>query len=709
MSLRYLFRYFLLLTLIVILSACQQDSPAIPTMSLATNTSESVSTPPPTTTILPITPVHTPTPLSRVIGIGNSAGLHPLLTIGKGTITAAPIYSPDGDQLAVPTAAGVYLYDAGSLDEIIRLPQPASFIAFSPNGDLLATSSVEGVLIWDTADGSRVSELVGNTSDFPWELTFSPDGEKVAAATSGNTIWIWSVRDGELLYTLEGNRLVFAPSNEMMAVLLYGDPHQVLLYDSTGETLVNQWPGQQMGFLPGDRLWIEKDSAVRVYDVANDTVTAPFTGSHAAFSPDGNSLALFSAGTISLFDVQKGRRVQTIVGNFAEVDGLTFSPDGTIMAGRTSVATCPDCIEYQNSLAFWRVADGARIFGIDFVENPFLPGFSPDSSSIAAATPDGVDFYETGDGTLFHSLIDFSFYISGVAFSPGGEILAIGRGLPFSNVSLWDLASGEEIMQLDKPEAYSTSSSLDIAFSPDGKILAMGDAFWQVVDGERLIDMELNMVDRHHSAASSMAISPDGENLAVGFGQSGLSLLDLSKGSFIQELEGFEAWVTSLSFSPDGGTLASVYAFPNYVVQLWKLPGGERRYTMEGENFWRAVFSPIGNILATIAVREEGGELTGTPAGVVQLWQASDGESIRELKIGDASSLAFSPDGSVMASGSADGILRLWNVESGELLIELAGHSDYITSLAFSPDGEVLATGSNDGTVMIWGIAELLQ
>ena len=106
-------------------------------------------------------------------------------------------------------------------------------------------------------------------------------------------------------------------------------------------------------------------------------------------------------------------------------------------------------------------------------------------------------------------------------------------------------------------------------------------------------------------------------------------------------------------------------------------------------------FSPNGKVLAA-----------GTAEGQVRLWRVADGQPLLtcEGHLGAVWSVAFSPDGRLLASASTDGTVRLWNVDTGQSLQTLAGHTHQVWSVAFSPDGRLLASGSTDGTVRLWEI-----
>jgi WD40 repeat protein len=112
---------------------------------------------------------------------------------------------------------------------------------------------------------------------------------------------------------------------------------------------------------------------------------------------------------------------------------------------------------------------------------------------------------------------------------------------------------------------------------------------------------------------------------------------------------------------------------PDYLVQVWKIPAGTSAFMLTGGHFTRVSYSADGSKLATVRANEAYDQY-GHPAGYVHIWNAGNGEQIRQLDLDDAVSLAFSPDGQILATGSLDGTLRLWEVPSGRLLVETRGH-----------------------------------
>lgn len=309
----------------------------------------------------------------------------------------------------------------------------------------------------------------------------------------------------------------------------------------------------------------------------------------------------------------------------------------------SGAALPPLSAENTADVAQLRTLQGYRVWSV---------AFTPDGRRVASGNEDGkVRVWDAGTGELLQTLTGHTGWALGLAISPDGAILASGDASANRScecaVRLWDLATGQSLRTL----SGHTAGVWSVAFSPDGLTLASGSwdgtvRLWQVTSGEALATL------KHGGHVLSVAFSPDGRLLASSGTDYTIRIWDASSGALLRTLEGPTGNVGYVAFSPDGRLLAS--ASDDDLIRLWDPASGELLRTLAGHKGW-------------------------------------------------VNGVAFSPDGRLLASGSHDHTVGLWDVGSGRLLRTLEGHTDVVLREAFSPDGRMLASASWDGTVRLWG------
>jgi WD40 repeat protein len=295
---------------------------------------------------------------------------------------------------------------------------------------------------------------------------------------------------------------------------------------------------------------------------------------------------------------------------------------------------------------------------------------------------------------------DLHRYLLSLAFTPNGRFLASAQG----KIKLWDVATGENTAKFEGDEGGISS----VAFSPDGETLAAG-----VIKGEGTAVKLWDMTTGKQKAAfngdpvSSIVFSPDGKVLASVSGVESIKLWDVRTG---QNTLTLKAWGTrSVAFSRDGRTLAS--ASMDATVKLWDLSSGKKTPLFEWVNGpWgtasSVAFSPDGMALAAGGATDLCSFAEGP--GSISLWDLASRKektSFRSASM-NIESVAFSPDGKTLATGSWDGKVQFWDTSTGKLKATVPGDSFSLQPVAFSPDGKLLATRGQRGCIALWAIPD---
>ncbi len=324
--------------------------------------------------------------------------------------------------------------------------------------------------------------------------------------------------------------------------------------------------------------------------------------------------------------------------------------------------------------------------------------YSPDGKMIAtgAINEGPIILWDAATGKELRRLEEEPGIRGGFVFSPDGKQLAWAK--EGSWVGLWDVATGKQLRRLKSRQRFAGGC---VAFSSDGKTLANSHGQAVVLYDVRTGAERRRLEGHPDPMIASIAFSPDGKLLAAGGWNKALVLWDTTTTKILHRLDAHEKQVPGVAFSADGKTLAS--ASHDRTARLWDVASGQEQqrfvheYKYNDDAIQTVHFVPGHPWLVTGGMR------------FIRVWDLATSKEVRRLP-GHfclcGCPVSFSPDGTKLAThGQEQGQIAVWELATGKRLTQTSGHRRAIGSVAFSPDGKTLATGSWDETLRLWAAA----
>ena len=662
--------------------------------------------------------------------------------LGKGDINRLR-FSPDGNELAIASSIGIWVYSVATGDELALLTGHTAGvrnIAFSLDGRMLASTANDRTLrLWDTESGQQLAVLSDRRISL-WSIAFSHDSTMIASGS--RTIQVWDVDTGNPIATLTGHTesigaLAFSPDGKTLTSGSWDDM-SIKLWDIATEELLSTHSGQTFVFSPDGKTFavISEDPATQSPEITNDTPQEPdrqgpsirlldivtgehlstFNGETLAFSPDGKTLASRDTdGTIRLWNPATGEQRRTcvppeptdtnqrppIVRHPAPQNNkLAFSPDGSTLLSLNDYRTI-------HTIQLWNVADGRLLSTTDTHAGPrriymFASAFSRDKPVFMSANETGAVHIlntATGDHLSTFTLKGHEDWGNTLGFSTDGTtLMSVGSLRQGDTVRSWDIDGNKEFAPMTLPQLTVSNAS---TFSPDGKTLAgVTDntntiALWDLQTGTQRATLV-----GHTWFVETITFSSDSGLLASGDRTGAIYVWDTASAHRKKTLKGHQIAVKALAFSPDSSTLASM---SHRSLRLWDIRTSTLRTTLiDQEDSGQAdtlvlAFSPDGKMLASVG------------RGKVLLWDAETHGLLSELARRGTriNTLVFSPDSAMLLIGCSDGTIEMWDTDAYALTSTIKPHTERIKALKFSPDGRTLASGSWDSTILLWHWASL--
>ncbi len=496
-----------------------------------------------------------------------------------------------------------------------------------------------------------------------WSLEYLPGGQQLVSSGFDNAARIWPENGNEATQTYtspHGAVIEVSPHPTEPIIACAEEEGYLTFYNYEQGTVVHsrqfadsdvncvQFHPDGTRYLTGD-----DDGNIRLWDYPAHTeryavpVTKPGVEC-LAFNAAGDLFASCDRTThVEIRETETGAVRFTLAGHEGRNTSLAFNPQGTLFASASRDGTA----------RIWDLKTGATVKVLTgHVSAVWAARFSPDGSHLATCGSDlTVRVWETKDWQVERIYRGHQRQVDALAYSPDGRTLRSGDDV--GTMKQWDTVFPGPHADMWELRGH-TGTINHVAYSPDGSVLVSAAGDWKTSDDTTA------------------------------------RVWDAETGTLLNTLEGHQASVRHVSFQPTESVLAT--SSHDKTVRIWQGPDWATSHVLGPfiAEVNVTAFSTASPDVIAVGLRDGQLRLVNWRDGtILHEWMAHQKEVL---------DLAFSPDGAVLVSSSADETVHISDAHSGELLHTIAGHASRIPAVAFSPDGTLLATGGHDWRINLW-------
>lgn len=604
------------------------------------------------------------------------------------------VFSPDETQIATVSQDGSAF--VWSVDSDRRPPPftghrgPVYCVDFLPDGQTLVTGGFDRrILLWKAGDiqpfnfknlerGGRAAppaqfrELAGHATGVR-SLHVMASGGMLLSASEDNTVRLWDVAGEAVVKTFRGH------SSGVRAAVVAPDGRRLL--SASHDASVLEWSiadYEELRAIQGRKLEGHADAVLA-----------------ASFSPNQALIVTASRDrTARTWDSRTGALQQT----FEEGHQFLASTALFYDNGRRLLTAAVD-----NTARVWDVATGTQLMRFDRAGRAASAAVLHDGQKLITGGNDKqAQLWDLQTGKVLKEFPGHHAEVTAVAVSADDRWLLTGDAKGFAAV--WDLTSGKRTFEL-KGHSRRIAAA---AFVPEAQraLTASGDntvAQWDLSTGREVASGIL----KHPDSVLALALVPGTERVVTSAADKLVRVWDLRTAKVVSTIGPFDELIHTLDVSADGARLLTAQA-ETRVVRLWELSTSRELQTPAADGslgplvdlkkygglLWAAAFAPGDDVLT----------VGGSDA---RLWDLKTGrERMSFSPHGAVASANFSPDNTLLVTGSWDNSAKIWDARTGKSIKKLeGGHTAFVNTAVFSPDGQFVLTASDDGTAKRWSLA----